>query len=55
MNSSSHENMMVALSRYPQAISITRRDEISPPFRGGKREVLIFTNKQEGKWNALKS
>jgi len=40
MNSSSHENMMVALSRYPKAISITRRDEISPPFRGGKREIF---------------
>jgi hypothetical protein len=40
MNSSSHENMMFALSRYPQAISITRRDEIAPPFRGEKREIF---------------
>jgi len=40
MNSSSYENMMVALLRYAQVISITRRDEFTPPFRGEKREIF---------------
>jgi hypothetical protein len=39
-DSSSHENMMVPISLYPRAISITRRDENAHPFRGGEREIF---------------
>jgi hypothetical protein len=39
-DSSSHENMMVPISLYPRAISITQRDEIAHPFRGEKREIF---------------